>query len=572
MNPSSFARARRFLAPVLAPAFLLATAAVGAVVVAACSEDPSEGAKVDPVTPPPSTVDPSDLGPDAAIDASNPDATAVGDDAGDAGDGGKGTPQPTCANPVSAPGAATGEGGVFDVDVTVHTGRGPKGRPAPVPTDRRLYGMNIADWEPGNYTPTPKPAFATYLSALKPGVLRWPAGHRSQEYNWARGGTGQTGDWTLGMAQVDAFIALAKQMGAEPLIAINVKRGTTAAAADLLHYMNVEKGYGVKYLQIGNEPDLTDDMTASPAVYVDQLIRFVDALKAVDPAVKIIGPEMLTGAHIGGIQGTVDWMTPILAQTANRIDGISWHYYPLDSGQKNPSSSAIMTVPHLFQESAPDWRPASLAYVDEVMPALDLLRKTHAPKAEVWITEIAEDPGPLAGVGISDTLAGALWVGDVLGRYGEYGPGAVLRWLFKGSSIHAYGLLDSADVPRPAYGAYWLYARHFGDRFVDTTSSSITSVAAHASLRTDGAVSVVLVNKTTSPRRVGVTLDGFAACAGEASTLSGASYDSKTFTINGAALGETAARDGIPPVTLTADGLLDMTLPAMSMRTVVYRP
>ena len=537
---------------------LLPTVLVSLGIVAACSErrednDSSAGpsASASPNDPGALGVDGKDepvLPPDKKPDAGAP-------------------PKPSCSTPATTP-----EGGAFDVEVAIAPKRGPKGKAAPVPINRRLYGMNIADWEPANYSPSPRPAYANLLGALEPGVLRWPAGHRSQEYHWERGGPGQHGNWVLTAAHVDAFISLAQLVGAEPLVAINVKRGTEAAAKDLLRYMNVEKGYGVKYLQIGNEPDLTDDMTAGPQVYADQLIRFTDALRSVDPNIKIIGPEMLTGAHVGGMHGTVDWMTPILSQTAGRIHGISWHYYPLDSGQKSPTSSAIMSVENLFQEAAHDWRPAALAFVDEVMPALDQLRAAHAPNAEVWVTEIAEDPGPDAGTGISDTLAGALWVGDVIGRYGEYGPGAVLRWLFKGSTIHSYGLVDPFDVPRPAYGAYWMYARHFGDHFVDSTTSSITDVAVHASTKTDGRVAVVLVNKTTSPRRVKVAFDGFAPCEGEELTLTGNGYDAKTFTINGSTLTDTAAKAGVPLNKVDFGNLLDVELPPTSMRLVVYRP
>ena len=537
---------------------ILPTLLVSLGLVVACSDTKEADGTPAPRGAATSPTEPDALGGEPKNDPNTP--------RGPSPDGGT-PPKPSCAAPATTPKA-----GVFDVEVAIAPKRGPKGKAAPVAVNRRLYGMNIADWEPANYSPMPRPAFADLLGALQPGVLRWPAGHRSQEYYWERGGAGQQGNWVLTAAHVDAFIQLAQLVGAEPLIAINVKRGTEAAAKDLLHYMNVEKGYGVKYLQIGNEPDLTDDMTANPQVYADQLIRFADALREVDPSVKFIGPEMLTGAHVGGMHGTVDWMTPILSQTAGRIHGISWHYYPLDSGQKSPSSSAIMSIEHLFQEAAHDWRPAALAFVDEVMPALDQLRTAHAPNAEVWVTELAEDPGPDAGAGISDTLAGALWVGDVLGRYGAYGPGAVLRWLFKGSNIHSYGLLDAFDNPRPAYGAYWLYARHFGDHFVDATTSSLTDVAAHASTRNDGRVAVVLVNKTTSPRRVRVTFDGFAPCEAEELTLTGDGYGAKTFAINGVELTVATAKAGVPLNKIAFDNLLDVELPPTSMRLVVYRP
>jgi hypothetical protein len=473
------------------------------------------------------------------------------------------------AGPACPPPPAPGRGA--DVEVTVRAGRGPKGRPLPVPITRRLYGMNIADSASSDYMPAAGPAFHAYLSALQPGVLRWPAGHRSQEYVWQRGGEGQSGSFLLTPEHVDAFIRLARSVSAEPLVAVNVKRGTVAAATDLLRYLNVEKGYRVKYLQIGNEPDLGDSMTTGPEAYADQLVRLVDALHEIDPAVRIIGPELRTGAHVSGLHGTTDWMTPILARAAGRIDGISWHHYPLDSGQTSPRSSAVMSFEHLFQETAPDSRPAGMSFVDEIMPALDRLRAAHAPDASVWVTELAEDRGPAGGAGISDTLGGALWVGDVLGRYGEHGPGAVLRWLFKGSPVHRYGLLDENDAPRPAYGAYWLYARHFGDRFVDVATSSIADVAAHAAERPDGGLSLVLVNKRTEPRRVRVNLEAFAPCSGEELTLTGAGLDATSFTINGQAMTIAAARRGIPLARVSASGLVDVELPPASMRLVIYQ-
>ncbi|WP_146646346.1 hypothetical protein [Labilithrix luteola] len=532
----------------------LRVARLGAVVVLAlaggCSSSSGEVASPS-ASPPPGepSVEPTDPGP-----STQGPARAQEND-----------PPKNCA-PASNPADGT------DVTVTVRTNVGPHGASAPVSTDRRLYGMNIADWVPEDYSPNIGPAYLALLRALNPGVLRWPAGHRSQEYRWSRGGDGQRGNWTLYPADVDAFMGLVHAAGTEPLIGINVKTGTPAAAQDLVRYLNIEKGYGVRYFQIGNEPDLVDGITPSPEVYADELIAFTDAMRAVDPSIRVIGPELLTGAHVGGMQGTRDWMTPILGRAGDRIDGISWHYYPLDSGQPSPTSGATLTEAHLFQESADDWRPAGLAFADEVMPALASLRNKYAPHAEIWITELGEDPGPAAGLGLSDTLAAGLWVGDVLGRYAEYGPGAVFRWIFKSGPEHGYSLLDPNDRPKAAYGAYWLYAAHFGDRFVDSESSALTQVAVHAALRSDGAVTVALVNKSIESRKVHLALDG--ACVSSASqlTLSGPSLSGGSFDVNGRSLTADTASAGIEPASVSSDVLFDTELPPSSMRVLVYRP
>jgi hypothetical protein len=478
-----------------------------------------------------------------------------------------GAPKPVpCKQPAQSPAAAA------DVQVTIHTDRGPKGATQPVTVDRKIVGMNIADWRPQDYVPAPNLAFSTYLAALEPGVLRWPAGHRSQEYVWERGGGGQTGNWVLTPDQVDAFIALARSVGADPLIGINVKRGTVAAAADLVRYLNVDKNYNVKWFQIVNEPDLTDGITPGPEVYAEQLIAFSDGMRAVDPTIHVVAPELLTGAHVGGFNGKLDWMGPIMTRAGGRINGISWHYYPLDSAQANPLSSATLTIPHLFQETAEDWRPAGLGFVDEIMPRLSALRTAHAPGAGVWITEIAEDPGPTAGASVSDTVAAAIWVADVLGRYAEHGPAAVLRWLYKGDAVHVYGLLDPNDQPRPTYGAYWLYARHLGQRFVSAETSALTAVSAHAAIRADGSLTVVLANKTETPKRVHLALDSFGACSANELTLTGGTpgLTSTSFRINDQQLTTSNAVGKIAPRAMEPSSLFDIELPPASVRLIAY--
>jgi alpha-L-arabinofuranosidase len=465
------------------------------------------------------------------------------------------------------------QGGV-DVQIAVRADRGPHAAPTPV-LARRLTSMNIADWRPNDYVPKPAPDFSKMLGALRPGVLRWPAGHRSQEYVWSRGGGGQGGNWELKPADVDGFIALAKAVGADPVIAINVKTGTVDAAKDLLRYLNVEHGYGVRWLQIGNEPDLTDGITPSPQAYAEDLVRYADGLRSVDPAVHIVGPELLTGAHVNGVHGTTDWLKPILQRGGSRLNAISWHYYPLDSGQGSPTSGATMTFEHLFQETANDWPPAGLAFANDVMPALAALRDTYAPGAELWVTEIAEDPGPAAGAGISETVQAAVWAADALGRYASYGPGAVLRWIYKSADAHAYAIVDNDDVPRPTYGVYWLYARHFGDRIVDASSSKLTEVNAHAALRSDGALTVVLANKANVVRRVHVDVDGFDVCTGTALSLEAApGSSSSSFVVNGTALSaaNVSGSGEIAPDLVQISKLFDVELPPLSVRLLTYRP
>src|SRR5690606_11734549 len=90
--------------------------------------------------------------------------------------------------------------------------------------------------------------------------------------------------------------------------------------------------------------------------------RAVQAMKAVDPNIRVVGPEIMTCAHCFGINGQRDWMSPILAEVGDTLDGVSLHRYQLYSGQTDPRSSSYMTLENLYQEEAPDWNSASLDF------------------------------------------------------------------------------------------------------------------------------------------------------------------------------------------------------------------
>ena len=64
-------------------------------------------------------------------------------------------------------------------------------------------------------------------------------------------------------SRIDAFVQYCRTVGAEPILQVpivsnNVDGGAASAqtAADIVTYVNVTQGYGVKYWEIGNEPDL----------------------------------------------------------------------------------------------------------------------------------------------------------------------------------------------------------------------------------------------------------------------------------------------------------------------------
>ncbi|MCS7071897.1 MAG: hypothetical protein NZM00_10360, partial [Anaerolinea sp.] len=67
------------------------------------------------------------------------------------------------------------------------------------------------------------------------------------------------------------------------------------------------------------------------------------------------------------------------------------------------------------------------------------------------------------------------------------------------------GLLDRYQV-RPTYYTYTLY-RHFGQQLVHS-QSDVADVSATAALRSDGSLTVLIVNLATIPQTVPITIVG----------------------------------------------------------------
>ncbi|HEY0547005.1 MAG TPA: fibronectin type III domain-containing protein [Pyrinomonadaceae bacterium] len=96
----------------------------------------------------------------------------------------------------------------------------------------------------------------------------------------------------------DQYVAMVEAMkanGIEPVlqVPVNGRRYSAEQAADIVTYVNITKGKHVKYWIIGNEPNLPGggyDYTSAQQV-ASYIKPFASAMKAVDPSIKIIGPE-----------------------------------------------------------------------------------------------------------------------------------------------------------------------------------------------------------------------------------------------------------------------------------------
>ena len=483
-------------------------------------------------------------------------------------------PQAPQKKPVDAPPPICTPTDNVDVHLHVAATRGPQGG-TPAVISPNLYSMNIDDQIRSDYVPHAPPEFVAFLKAIKPPMLRWPAGHYGQQYQFSRNAA--EGPFSMTPQLIDAFMELAQNVGAKPLMAVNIVSGTPESAADFVRYVNIEKNYGVTWWQIGNEPDLNGvSEKDNPQAYALTYLKFAEAMKRVDPTIKLVGAEIMTGANILAINDNVDWLTPILASAGQSMDAIAWHYYPLDSSQVSETSSATANVYHLIQEAAEDWPPAGLNFADQVSPVLNAKRQQFAPQAQIWVDEYAEDSGKLNGAGLGDRMVGALWAADVMGRFASQSTDAMFHFMFKGGAEHKYTLIAENFAPRPEYYTYWLLSQHFGDRMVQSESDARWQVSPHAAVRSeDQTLRVMIVNKMETDKKVRLQIDDFVPRTAERYELVGTSYDSMTATLNDATLNMSnidKGEDAIAPLPAEACADTSLTLPAFSVTLFIFRP
>jgi alpha-N-arabinofuranosidase len=180
------------------------------------------------------------------------------------------------------------------------------------------------------------------LKQLDSPVYRWPGGNFVSGYDWKDG----IGDpdrrpprknpaWK-GIEHNDVgiheFMALCREIGAEPYIAVNTGLGGAEGAAQEVEYLNgasttpmgqlrAQNGhplpYGVKFWAVGNEMYGDWQLGHMPLKeYVKKHNRVVEAMRAVDPTIRPVG--------VGALG---DWSREMLSTCANHMSLISEHIY-----------------------------------------------------------------------------------------------------------------------------------------------------------------------------------------------------------------------------------------------------
>ncbi len=420
---------------------------------------------------------------------------------------------------------------------------------------------------------------AEALGEMKAGTLRWPMGTLADNYLWHTPGgyesvdeglkpcvasgkapadwgycTNPDGTIKASAMDFDEFIALCRELNAEPVVMVNALghihpgakydyRQIKTSAVELVKYAK-RKNYQVKYWEIGNEvsiPIKKGEMSVGD--YVALFNDFTTAMKQADPSV-------MTGLGLG-----FGYFKEVLDATRERADFIVPHVYV--SGY--PS----------YADYANDGRAIQLRSVRAAQDAIDAQPEPYRSKLRILVTEFSSyspqrrwdnfhnDIGKsLVTFDLAATVLSGYPSVDYLHFWVTHSP-----WGGEGGMKNDYAnALDRYLNVLPQGRALGVFNRFARGRMVvlDPARGKLRVFATHSP--SAGTLSIYLLNKSTKPMVRTVRLKNYdGSRPGGVWVYRGGGSPSSLET--------TLARTG--PVAVE-DGVFEITLPPVSVSVAAF--
>lgn len=406
-------------------------------------------------------------------------------------------------------------------------------------------GINTATWDSALTTP----AVPGLLRQAGVRVMRFPGGSTSDQYNWET----NTVNSVPQAVNFNRFMRVVRQTGAQPMVTVNYGTGNSATqsgpqlAAAWVRYANVTHHDNVKYWEIGNEvygngtygatweadnhcsivPPATEPVNCGPAVYAQNVLQYIKAMKAVDPSIVIGVVLTAPGNWPDGVTSPGSpqpWNQTVLSILGSQIGFADVHWYP-----QNPSN---VTPPGPSDAGL-------LASTGQIPFMVSTLRseldKYSGPNVPIMVTEtnsVSSNPGKQ-----TVSLVNALFLEqDYLGWL-ENGVSNVDWWTThngivtgsdNGSNLYGsadygdYGVLSNGscsgsicepplNTPFPAYYGMQMLHQFLGSRSVlVSATSSASMVQTYAVRKPGGELEVMVVNDSpTASFHLRVQAKGF---------------------------------------------------------------
>jgi len=282
--------------------------------------------------------------------------------------------------------------------------------------------------------------FMLSLTQIPVRGLRFPGGTAGDNYNWRTRAT-ERADWfpfkykaTANDLDFDEFMSVARCLGAEPTIVLNLRSWLATGdiesgyklAEDWVRYANIEKGYGIKYWEFGNEvyhrmPQKQTPLTASD--YGRYYAELRSRLRKVDPRVEL-------GLAIPNDRA--DWWDASLQGANGNVDFIVLHRYAVPNRRKLIASGSGIG--------------------ETVSAVQDYMRGKLGREIPIHVTEwnIGNKASANPNLIRHDTIGHALFIADAILDLAANGVRYANYWPLVGPRDQ--GLLDRRDLTLNAAG------------------------------------------------------------------------------------------------------------------------
>lgn len=386
----------------------------------------------------------------------------------------------------------------------------------------RLLGGNVALWY--QRSDLEDPGLEENLERWRPSLLRLPGGSWSDEIYWnghgVRNGGGfdhsklqghtwqvdfsdyapgfrlSKADGTLsdfhGHVDVKALHDYVRGRGAAAIVTVNAGTGTPEMAAEWVRWAKQE-GYEVAYWEVGNELDGEwelghvgpDGNVVDAGEYARRFVAFSEAMKAVDPSIKVGGPT--------ASNDQLPFVEAVIREAGDLLDFVTFHTYPVLGGGRGEAER--------------------FAKADEVSKAVGRIRG--------WIAKYQPERVGEIEIGVTEwhkqvmetrptvDLSSGLWTCLFVGALAESGVDFANQWdYFSDLGGGGHGLFGrEGEGARAIFHAMMLWREHMGSVRVGLDGLP-DGVRGYATLK-DGNPRVMLVNTTRRPVAVeSLSIDG----------------------------------------------------------------
>ncbi len=281
---------------------------------------------------------------------------------------------------------------------------------------------------------------------------------------------------------------------------------------------NANRGYALNYAAPYNGAARDDNPALSPAAYGHEIHAFAEAMRAVDPSIKIgavlaTPPDDYSWSYAdlndNGVKNAGEnyWNDEVLSQVdgmgrtvAESAEFVIVHWYPGGNASQILNHPRT-TIPRMIHGTTAGQDTGSNAGLRDSISAWR--DDANGQALEIFVTET---DGGLSGGGTVTEAVDGLFAADEYVTFFENGVSNV-DWL----ELHAGGsFLSDNNAPNFAYWGVQSVNKlaGVGDALVPTTTTE-SDVRIHAAVQDDGTVGVMVLNMNTSgSRTVNISING----------------------------------------------------------------